>query len=92
MTYCRHCRRDRSLDEQIPLHMLLLMFLVLVLVLLWGDAVRRASAPDCGDGSQPAARTNWPPAFRVSSTFDTYGMHGMHMHDAYGLPEPALRP
>lgn len=51
MTYCRHCRRDRSLDERVPLHMLLLMFLVLMLVLLWGDGVRRASGRDCGEGS-----------------------------------------
>ena len=92
MTYCRHCRRDRSLDEHIPLHMLLLMFLVLALVLLWGDAVRRASVRDCGDGPPPAARTSWPPMSRTIAPANTHGVDHVPLHATHGAPKPRLRP
>lgn len=55
MTYCRHCRRDR-LDDNIPLHMLLLgLILALVALLVLYGAYADAIARDCGAGSDPAA-------------------------------------
>ena len=85
MTYCRHCRRGRSLDERIPLHLLLLMFLVLMLVLLSGELTRQARVRDCGEGPAPAARTGWPAAFETVPAIDTHRNHRVCLHDTYGV-------
>ncbi len=97
MTYCRHCRRDR-LDNEIPLHMFLLV--LLLAMLLWIVSYPNVLARDCGAPPADARPTAWPPTFEVISSGRAHRMHRMHTHDtyrmrthdAYGLPQSSLRP
>ncbi len=97
MTYCRHCGRDR-LDNQIPLHMFLLV--LLLALLLWLVSYPNVFARDCGAPPADARHTSWPPTFEGVPSGGASRMHGMHTHDtyrmrthdAYGLPHSPLRP
>ena len=91
MTYCRHCRRNRSLDDHIPAHMLFLA--VFLALLLW--LVSYGPARDCGQEPVPAGSTSWPPALEISPSADAPPMrdtHRMRMHGAYGLWPHDIRP